>query len=319
MRRSYVVLAVLPLLSFSCKIPVQVTPPTADAPPKLVALTGASVLVGVGDIAVCGTKAASQTAQLMDSLLQADSAAKVNDAAFTLGDNAYPSGSATDYSVCWGPTWGDSARRIMKVLHPSPGNHEYNTQGATPYLQYFGSKAGSSKKGYYSYNVGDWHIISLNSEIAVDPAFSAQDRQAQLDWLKQDLQSNKKLCTMAYWHNPRFSTGWHGSDVSLQPLWQILYDGNADLILSGHDHDYERFRPQTPAGVLDSVRGITEMVVGTGGGDLRGFRSTPAPNSIVRIEGHYGVLKLTLGKEEWRAAFIEVGGRVWDPSGGKCH
>jgi hypothetical protein len=320
MWRRIAVIAPIPLLIGSCKIPVQITPPTADAPAKFVALTGASVMVGVGDIAVCGTPQAAQTAELMDSILRADSVAKVHDAAFTLGDNAYPNGSVTDFSLCWGPTWGDSARRIMKVIHPSPGNHEHESNRAAPYYQYFGSKAGSSKKGYYSYNVGDWHMISLNAEIAVDPVFTAADRKAQEDWLRQDLQANKqKTCTMAYWHNPRFSSGWHGSDVTLQPLWQILYDANADLILSGHDHDYERFRPQSPQGVLDSIRGITEIVAGTGGGDLRGFRSTPAPNSVVRIEGHFGILKLTLGKAEWRSAFIEVGGRVWDQSGGKCH
>ena len=127
------------------------------------------------------------------------------------------------------------------------------------------------------------------------------------------------MCTLAYWHHPRFSSGWHGSDPRLGPIWQILYDGGVDLILNGHDHDYERFLPQTPAGIVDSTRGIPEIIVGTGGGDLRGFRSIHAANSAARIQGHFGVLKVTLGAKEWRSAFLDVDGQVWDQTGGACH
>jgi hypothetical protein len=158
----------------------------------------------------------------------------------------------------------------------------------------------------------------LNSEIIVG-AFTDADRKAQEDWLRSDLKGTQKLCSLAYWHNPRFSSGWHGSDVLLQPIWQILYDGGVDLVLNGHDHEYERFLPQNPVGVLDSLYGIPEYVVGTGGGDLRGFKTDRIPNASARVEGYFGVLKLTLGKEEFRAAFLDVNGRVWDPSGGKCH
>ncbi len=309
----------LSALAIGCKIPVQITPPTADAPAAAVALSGASVMIGVGDIAACGSNGAELTAKVVDSVLKADSVAKVDDMVFTLGDNAYPSGSASDFARCFAPTWGDSSKRIMKKIHPTPGNHEHNTSGAAPYYQYFGSAAGSSKKGYYSYDIGAWHAIVINSELIVNPAFNDADRKAQEDWLRSELKGVQKKCTLAYWHHPRFSSGWHGDDASLQTIWQELYDGGVDLILNGHDHEYERFLPQNPFAVKDTLKGMVEIVAGTGGGDLRGFRGKPDPNMAAQIQGHFGVLKLTLGKEEWRSAFIETNGRVWDPAGGKCH
>lgn len=317
-----VMLSALPFVVFlaalSCKPPVQMTPPVATASAAQVALSGASVLIGTGDIAVCGTSGDEETAKLVDSVLRADSAAKVHDEVFTLGDNAYPSGSARDYALCFAPSWGDSSRLIMKNIRPAPGNHEHLTNGAAPYYQYFGSRAGSPSKGYYSYDVGAWHAIVLNSEIVVNSAFTPADRLAQEQWLAQDLKAHNQKCTLAYWHHPRFSSGWHGSDPLLAPFWAILYDGGADLVLNGHDHDYERFLPQTPAGTVDSVKGITEIIVGTGGGDLRGYGKI-VPNSATRIQGHFGVLKLTIGAAEWRSAFLDVNGRVWDQAGGVCH
>ena len=305
--------------ALGCKIPVQLTPPPAAAPAATVALSGASIMIGVGDIARCGTPFAAQTAALVDSVLRADSVAKVDDVVFSLGDNAYPSGAASDFALCFAPTWGDSTKQIMKKIRPAPGNHEHLTNGAAPYYQFFGSRAGSPMKGFYSYDVGAWHAIVLNAEIVVNNRFSVEERTAQEDWLRKELSGTQKLCTVAYWHNPRFSTGWHGSDAGFGALWQILSDGGVDLILNGHDHDYERFAPQNPLGVADSLKGITEYVVGTGGGDLRGFRDQPVANSLMRIQGHYGVLILTLGKEEYRSAFLDVEGRVWDVAGGKCH
>jgi hypothetical protein len=150
-------------------------------------------------------------------------------------------------------------------------------------------------------------------------SFSEIARTAQETWLKDDLKSHHQRCTVAYWHNPRFSSGWHGSDPRLGPLWQILFDGGVDVVLNGHDHDYERFLPQTPEGVVDSTKGITQVIVGTGGGDLRGFRGTFVKNSAYRVQGHFGVLKLTLGGAEWRSAFLDVKGGIYDPVGGKCH
>ena len=316
---SYAFQITLPVVALACKPTAQLTPPPAGASAAEVALSGASVLIGAGDIAVCNSPGDEATAVLVDSVLRADSAAKVHDEVFTLGDNAYPSGSASDFALCFAPSWGDSAKLIMKNIRPAPGNHEYLSNGAAPYSKYFGSRAGPSTKGYYSYDVGAWHAIVLNSEIVVNTAFSDAERQAQEDWLTQDLKSHTQSCMLAYWHHPRFSSGWHGSDPRLAPFWRILYDGNVDLILNGHDHDYERFLPQTPEGTADSVAGLTEIIVGTGGGDLRGYRSTFASNSATRIEGHYGVLKVTLGAAEWRSAFLDVNGRLWDQTGGKCH
>jgi hypothetical protein len=303
----------------ACKRAVQLTPPPAASPAAIVALSGASVMIGAGDIASCSSNLSIATALLVDSVLRADSLSHVSDAAFTLGDNAYTSGSTEEFANCFGPTWGDPNKRIMKKLHPAPGNHEYYTPFASPYFKYFGPAAGTVGKGYYSYDVGEWHVVAINGEIIVNPMFADSDRMAQMDWVAQDLTAHKKLCTIAYWHQPRFSSGWHGSDDKLGPMWQLLYDHDVDLVLNGHDHDYERFGPMNPEGIADTVRGMTEIVSGTGGEELRAFDDNIRANSIYRIEGRAGVLLLTLGAAEYRSAFLEIGGRIWDQSGGKCH
>ena len=314
-----VFIALVLLLQY-CKPPVQVTPAPADAPAELVALTGASVLIGAGDIARCDAQGDEQTARIVDSVLRADSAAGVHDEVMALGDNAYPSGSAQDYARCFAASWGDTARLIMKNIRPTPGNHEHLSNMAAPYYEYFGKAAGSPRKGFYSYDIGEWKALVLNSEMVVNNAFTNDDRKEQEDWLKKELEGNTKKCTLAYWHHPRFSSGWHGIETRLMPIWQILYDANVDLVLNGHDHNYERYLPQDPNGVVDSTKGIVQIIAGTGGGDLRGFgSSTPGKNSAYQIQGHYGVLKLTLGKEEWQSVFIDTNGRTWDAQGGKCH
>ncbi len=297
---------------------MRITPPPAAAPAEQVALSGASAMVGVGDIASCSQRLGVETAVLVDSILRADSVAKVQAAVFTLGDNVYSSGTTEQFEKCFTPAWGDPKRRIMKSLHPTPGNHEYYTPNADPYYKYFGPAAGVVGKGYYSYDVAKWHIVVVNSELFVNSIFSDSARKEQLDWVTQDLKDHKALCTIAYWHHPRFSSGWHGNDARFNALWQILYNDGVDLVLNGHDHDYERFAPVNPAGILDSTKGIAEIVAGTGGEDLRGFNAI-VPNSVYRIEGRVGVLLLTLGDKEWRSAWVEVGGRVWDQAGGKCH
>ncbi len=307
------------LLLLACKPTVFTTPPPATASAEMVALTGASVMIGAGDIATCNAQGDELTAALVDSVLIADSVAKVETVVFTTGDNAYEDGSEQDFARCFSASWGDSAKRIMKHIRPAPGNHEHQSSGAAPYYQYFGKRAGSPKQGYYSYTVGAWHVVVLNSELMVNSGFPDAERLAQLDWLVQDLKSTTKQCTMAYWHHPRFSSGWHGSDPRLAGFWAVLYDGGVDLVLTGHDHNYERFRPMSPAGLVDTTRGIVQIVVGTGGGDLRGLRSPLVPNSASQVQGHHGVLKLTLGSEEWRSAFLSVSGMVFDPSSGRCH
>lgn len=314
-------LAVLAVLGFSCYSQNGVTPPPADAPAKEIALAGAVVMIGAGDIAVCGTMGDEATGALVDSVLKTDSVEKVETVVFTAGDNAYPSGAegpAYTFIRCFNPSWG--SKRIMRSIHPAPGNHDFeNTMGAG-YYKYFGDRAGPAGKGYYSYDIGEWHAVSLNSEILVDPGPNSGEAKAQEEWLIKDLKDHGKPCTLAYFHRPLFSSGdFHGPTPEVQGLWDILYEAGVDLVLDGHDHHYERFLPQTPSGVADSVKGIEEIIVGTGGGERRGLRYPLAANSAAQVHGYWGVLKLTLGAGEYRHAFLDIGGRVWDRGGRKCH
>jgi hypothetical protein len=262
---------------------------------------GSVVFVGAGDIASCSSTGDEATANLLDN---------ISGTVFTLGDNAYESGTSTEFTNCYNPSWGRHKTRTR----PSPGNHDYVTSGAAGYYGYFGSNAGDPSKGYYSYDLGDWHIIALNSNIARS-AGSAQEQ-----WLRADLAASTKSCTLAYWHHPRFSSGFeHGNDTSVQDLWQALYDYNADLILSGHDHDYERFAPQTPTGVADASRGIREFVVGTGGRSHYSLGTLKA-NSQVFDATSYGVLKLTLGTGGYDWDFAHVAGATFTDAGSaSCH
>ncbi len=277
------------------------------------------MMIGAGDIAVCGTSRDEATARIVDSVITAASAEKVESAVFTLGDNAYPSGSAgpdDDLQQCFSPSWGSP--RISSIIHPSPGNHDYDSGNGEPYFAYFGERAGPSGKGYYSYDVGEWHVVSLNSELYFEAGDDSEARQ-QEDWLRNDLKDHRRLCTLAYFHRPFFSSGRYGTTREVQPLWSILYEAGADLVLNGHEHDYERFLPQTPAGDADAAKGIAQIIAGTGGAGLRGVHEPFARNSAFRIHGHHGVLKLTLGAGEYRHAFLDTDGRVWDAGGGKCH
>lgn len=296
--------------------------PATPVPPGGLAgellLAGAPIMIGAGDIAVCGTRADEATARLVDSLLTSGIAATVESVVFTLGDNAYPSGEdgrRNYFNRCFSPSWGTA--RIMARIRPSPGNHDYDTGTGAPYFAYFGGSGGPPGKGYYSYDVGNWHAISLNSELYFGRG-SPPEARAQEAWLRSDLGDNRKECTLAYFHRPLFSSGVHGGTPEMLPLWQILSEGGVDLILGGHEHHYERFLPQTPAGVPDSAKGIVQIIAGTGGARLRGERTRRARNSALSILGRYGVLKLTLGDGEYRHAFIDTDGRVWDSGGGRC-
>jgi hypothetical protein len=289
------------------------------APDELAISGTAVVIIGAGDIAVCGTRGDEETGKLVDSVIVADSIAGIETAVFTLGDNAYPSGSSgvdNDFPRCFSPSWG--SKRIMNVIHTAPGNHDYDSGSGTPYFEYFGTRAGPPGKGYYSYDFGGWHLISLNSELYFGAGTQA-DVTAQEEWLRHDLADHPSLCTIAYWHRPLYSSGTYGPTPQVQRLWRILYDGGTDLILNGHEHDYERFLPQTADGAVDSVKGITQIIAGTGGGVLRKMTPPFERNSVFQIHGRFGVLKLTLGAGEYRHAFIDVHGRVWDAGAGKCH
>ena len=258
------------------------------------------VLVGAGDITSCGYDDDEATAKLLDA---------ISGVVFTAGDNAYESGTPQQYALCYQPTWG----RHKDRTRPSPGNHEYETAAATGYYHYFGALAGDSGLGYYSYDVGGWHIVSLNSNIAM-AAGSPQEQ-----WLRADLAAHPAPCTLAYWHHPRFSSGAHGSSTAPQPLWQALYDANADVVINGHDHTYERFAPQTPTGTLDAARGIREFVVGVGGAGFYQFPLIRA-NSEVRNNTTHGVIKLTLRPDRYDWEFVPVAGGAFRDSGsGRCH
>ncbi len=262
------------------------------------------VLVAAGDIARCGSPGAEATAKLLDSM---------PGTLITLGDNAYESGTATEFVNCYGPTWG----RYKARTHPAAGNHEYATKGASGYFAYFGAAAGDPTKGYYSYDLGTWHIVVINSncsEIQGCQAGSPQER-----WLRTDLSRHPTRCMLAYWHHPRFSSGQHGNDNEMQPIWQALYDAAVDVVLNGHDHDYERFARQTPTGRADPLQGIREFVVGTGGKEHYPF-GPPIANSQVRDDKTFGVLKLTLHPTSYDWAFIPVAGKTFTDSGHTaCH
>lgn len=310
---------IIAVLAGSCMPPVRTTPPPADAPAEEVALSGAAVMIGAGDIGMCNATGDDSTAAIVDSVLKADSVAKVTDVVFTIGDLAYESGTKREFDLCWGGSWGDSAKGIMKEVRPTPGNHEYVSAGAAPYFKYFGARAGDPQKGYYAYDLGEWRVIVLNSEIPMNSLFSIEDRTAQEDWLQTEFKDHATKCTVAYLHRPLFSSGYHGPQTGMHSLYAIMSAGGVELVLSGHDHSYERFAPMSPAGMVDTVGGLTQIVVGTGGSDLRGFHTPLARNSLSAIQGHHGVVKLTLGAGAWRSAFIDAGGRVWDRSGGTCH
>jgi hypothetical protein len=276
------------------------TPVAQTASVTVLPPPGSVVFVGAGDIADCGTTTDEATAQLLDV---------IPGTVFAAGDNAYPAGRAIDYTNCYEPTWGRHKARTR----PTPGNHDYHTLGAADYFAYFGANAGPAGLGYYSYDLGDWHVISLNSEISM----SADSAQAQ--WLRADLAANTKQCTLAYWHKPLFSSGFHGSLSGSGPLWAALYEYNAEVVVVGHDHNYERFAPQTATGVADPARGLRQFVVGTGGTDLRSM-GTPIANSEVQNSTTHGVLKLTLYSSRYEWEFIPVAGKTFADSGsGNCH
>jgi len=264
------------------------------------------VLVGAGDIADCqNLSGAEATAKLLD---------QISGTVFAAGDLAYPDGSKENFQ-CYDKTWG----RAKSRTRPAPGNHEFRSSGATPYFDYFGAAAGNPKDGYYSYDLGAWHIIVLNSECKDVGGCDAGSRQEK--WLRADLAAHPTACTLAYWHKPLFSSGGaHGDDLEIKPVWQVLYDANADVVVNGHDHDYERFGPQTPDAAPDALRGIREFVVGTGGKNHRPFASSHQPNSEVRNADAFGVLKLTLHEKGYEWEFIPEAGKTFTDSGsGSCH
>ena len=262
------------------------------------------VLVGAGDIAVCNATGDEETAALLDG-----TAGTV----FTAGDNAYESGTARQFAQCYEPSWGRHRARTR----PAPGNHDWETDGLKGYFDYFGAAAqGPDGSSWYSYDLGTWHIVVLDSmceKVGGCGATSAQGR-----WLAADLAKSRAVCTMAIFHHPRFSSGEHGDLPSMDGFWRPLYAAGADVIVNGHDHDYERFAPQDPDGTADTVRGIREFVVGTGGGQLRSF-PRQAPNSEIRVANGYGVIAFTLHDGSYDWVFTVAGADFRDTGHQSCH
>ena len=236
------------------------------------------------------------------------------DAVLALGDVQYSSGSSSQFAASYDPSWG----RVKLLTHPAVGNHEYGTSGASGYFNYFGPAAGVSGKGYYSFDVGTWHIIAINSN-CTNVTGGCAAGSAQEQWLRADLAAHPATCTLAYWHHPRYSSGHDGDNLFMTDMWQALYDGGADLVLSGHSHDYERFAPQNNASQLDAERGIRQFVVGTGGAFFTGI-GTPHANSEVLNNTAFGVLRLTLHPSGYDWRFLAAAGSTFPDSGsGACH
>ena len=227
-----------------------------ERPPRL---PSGEVIVAAGDIADCSSEGDEATAKLVTDF---DGATVL-----TLGDNAYPDGAAEDFRNCYEPTWGQFKERTR----PAPGNHEYETGGSSAYFDYFGDAAGDPSKGYYSYELGGWHFVALNSncgEVLRCGPGSPQGR-----WLEEDLAANdEQKCTLAYFHHPLFTSGSYRPGIErVERLWEILYAAGVDVVLNGHDHNYQRFAPQDPQGRADPEDGLRQFVVGTGGKKMYTF------------------------------------------------
>ncbi len=268
------------------------------------------VLVGAGDIASCKSpEGARATAKLIE---------QIPGTVFAAGDLAYEKGSAEDFKNCYDPTWG----RFRDRTKPALGNHEYADRAASGYFQYWGAQAGPPGKGFYSYDLGDWHIVVLNTNCNAKDLGGCATGSQQETWLKEDLAKHPNACILAYGHHALFSSGVfksHAVHPELKELWDDLYGAHADLVLAGHEHSYERFAPQDPEGKADPANGIREIVAGTGGRshDLLGFST---PNSEVRNWETFGVLKLTLSPGKYSWEFIPEEGKSFHDSGsGVCH
>lgn len=276
----------------------------STAPGESAAPSRDAVLVGAGDIASCSLEGDTATANLIDGIVGT---------VFTAGDNAYDSGSDGDFRDCYGPTWG----RFKDRTRPVAGNHDWETKNAQGYRDYFGDAAlNSDGDTWYSFDVGAWHIVMLDANCSKVGGCDADSDEGR--WLAADLGAHPATCTMAIWHQPRFSSGdRHGNDPEVDPFWRALYTAGADVVVNGHDHDYERFAPQDPDQHPDAARGIREFVVGTGGAELRKF-SAPVANSELRLAVDVGVIKFTLHPRGYDWTWLSTG-RVTDSGSALCH
>ena len=280
------------------------------------------VLVGAGDIARCHSTADDATGRLLKDIVEIYRRRDVPVLIFTAGDNAYPLGRRADYSRCYDPSWGGPLKDITR---PSPGNHDFEQRDDPGYFEYFGKAAGDPDQGYYEYEVAGWEIVSLNSDV-LQPgvgstrAFREPIAAAQLAWLGRLLKESSEVCSIAYWHHPRWSSGPHGNNAAVDTLWRLLYSTGAEIVINGHDHLYERFKPLRPDSTVDEVHGLVEFVVGTGGGSLARFPGGRNPSiSAKQVEGSYGVLVLELEARMARYRFIATSGETLDNGEIECH
>jgi len=303
------------IVSMTCSALAQELTTKRPASPKASSKTTSKgpatfTLVGAGDIAGCSDLSGAQaTAKLI---------AAIPGTVFAAGDLAYQHGTYEEFINCYGPTWG----RFKARTRPTPGNHEYTGGAANGYFRYWVGRAGEPEKGYYSYDLGAWHIVVLNTNCDSSRLGGCAEGSPEETWLKQDLAAHPNVCTLAYGHHARFSSGLfakHAEHPELRAFWQDLYDAHADLILAGHEHSYERFAPQDPEGNPDPENGIREIVVGTGGRNHTPLGDAK-PNSEVRDDTTYGVLSLTLSPGKYHWEFIPVAGKTFRDSGdGVCH
>ena len=283
-------------------------PPLAASLPIPAPSDGAAettILLAAGDIGRCDSTHDDATGALVAGLPGVIA---------TLGDVAYEDGTTAELNDCFGGSWGPVKDRIRFAV---TGNHDVHTDDGAPMHAYMGSAATRDGRTWFSDDLGAWHVIVLdgNCGLLANHCSTGSD---QATWLRDDLAASHSTCTVALLHQPRFSSGDHGNDRGVQALWDALYAGGVDLVLDGHDHDYERFGPQDPAGTADPARGIVEIIAGTGGAELEGFKD-PRPNSLVRLDDTYGVLELTLLADSWSSRFIGVDGAVHDEASGTCH
>lgn len=285
-------------------LPTDTAVPTATALPSATPTPMPVMMIGAGDIAFCGEPYLMDeaTANIIDKYPEA--------VVFTAGDNVQGEGRMPEYTNCFTASWG----RFLNRLHPVPGNHDYMTEGGAPYYTYFGAAAGEPFKGWYSYDVGEWHIVALNSNC---DAVACGPNSAQVAWLREDLAANPARCTMLHWHHPRWSSGLAGSYGSVNSFWRAAVDFGAELVINGHDHNYERFAPMDVEGSPSPV-GVRQFTVGTGGDPLRAFGEIK-PNSEFRFNENHGVIRLELYPDRYTWAFESIDGAIVDSGEEACH
>jgi hypothetical protein len=301
--------AAVTLVTLACDGPRTLPPCVETRPPGSPGIEtgGDPVVLAAGDISdVENLRGAEATAKLLDAH---------DGLVLAIGDTVQGDGTLDELLDGYGPTWGRHRWRTRAV----PGNHEYRTPHAGPYFAYFCAAAGPTFKGFYSFDVGTWHVVALDSICAdaSDAEVECAAGSEQEQWLRADLAAHPARCTLAFWHHGRFSSS-DGDNPATRDLWRALYDARAELVLNGHAHEYERFAPQTPDGLRDAIGGIREIVVGTGGAPLGTF-GVQGPNSEVRVGGHWGVLKLTLRATEYAWQLLTTDGRVSDEGSASCH